>query len=128
MPPLSREELERKFPPTDDPIRLENRRQLIWLLLATTPQLKQELLAEGRLKGLLEARLEGRLIQARASVRQVLSSRGLTLSPAEEDQIEACADLVTLVRWHEQAISATTVAEALRTQAGPGARPSADPV
>ena len=50
---------------------------------------------------------EGRLTEARAAVRRVLSSRKLMLSPEEEAQIEACTDLPTLGRWQEQAISAT---------------------
>ncbi|AKT41668.1 hypothetical protein [Chondromyces crocatus] len=103
MPALTREELERKFPPTDDPVRLENRRQIIGLLLAITPQVKQELLDEGR------------LTEARAAVRRVLSRHKLSPSPEEEAQIEACTDLPTLARWLEQALTAATVAEALRT-------------
>ncbi|HEU4409287.1 MAG TPA: hypothetical protein VFS43_28775 [Polyangiaceae bacterium] len=64
-----------------------------------------------------QARVEGQLVQARAAVRRVLAARKLKPSPADEAKIEACADLATLDRWLEQALTAETVAEALKGRA-----------
>jgi hypothetical protein len=102
----TREEIERRFPPTDDPEVLARRnRSLRWLLEADSEP-KRELIDKSR--------EEGRLIEARASLRRVLARRQLALSPAEEARIEACEDLPTLERWLDQAITASTAAEALQ--------------
>ena len=66
--------------------------------------------AEGREKG----REEGREEAMRAALRRVLARRGLTLAAHEEERIEACSDLATLERWHDEAVVAASAAEALR--------------
>jgi hypothetical protein len=43
----------------------------------------------------------------------VLVRRGLALSAALEAQIDRCADLATLYRWIEQAVTAASAEEAL---------------
>jgi hypothetical protein len=60
-----------------------------------------------------QAREEGRLAQARATVRRVLSRRGLVANRAEESRIDACPDIATLEQWLDQALAARSVAEAL---------------
>ena len=95
---------------------------------------------EGRLEGQREGRLEGqrealrevekrvddalrevekrvddaRLTEARAALRSVLTKRGLAPSAEDEAKIDGCTRTATLRRWHDQAIDATSVAEALR--------------
>jgi hypothetical protein len=49
----------------------------------------------------------------------VLARRELSLSTEDEARIEACADLATLERWHDQAVVASSGAEALHGSAAP---------
>ncbi len=56
---------------------------------------------------------EGRLTQGRAVVRRVLALRGLATSAADEARIDGCADLATLDRWLDRAVTAQSAAEAL---------------
>jgi hypothetical protein len=57
---------------------------------------------------------EGKLTQARASLRRLLTGRGLALSAEDEARIEAMADLPTLERWFDRALAAASAADALR--------------
>jgi hypothetical protein len=72
-------------------------------------RISEKLRKEGRKEG----RDEGRLVQARAAVRRVLTARELAVSAAEQAQIDACNDLATLERWLDQALTASSTAEAL---------------
>lgn len=56
----------------------------------------------------------GQLKSARSDLRRVFAVRKLPLRPEEERRIDACTDLETLGRWHDQAILAATAEEALR--------------
>jgi hypothetical protein len=126
MPTSLREEILRRFPPTDDPEILERRAHIVRVWLPTVPEVRREVLdegrqeglvegrQEGRQEGLVEGRQEGRLIESRRGLRRVLTLRGLTLDAENEARIDACADLATLERWHDQAVTASTTAEALR--------------
>jgi hypothetical protein len=97
----TQEELLARFGPVDDP-EIEARRQKIArTLLRMTPEVKQELIDEGQ------------MIQARSTLRRALARRQLTPSQDEAARIEACTDLETLERWHDQAFTATTVSDAL---------------
>jgi hypothetical protein len=101
----SREDLLRKFGKVEDP-EIEARRQhILEVLLEASPQTQQQLIEKGR--------LEGRLTSMRASLRRVLVRRQLTPSQADDARIEACTDLATLERWHDRAVTAVSVAEAL---------------
>ena len=51
---------------------------------------------------------------ARKALRRVLAGRQLTPNPADSARIETCSDLATLERWHDQAVTARSAAEALR--------------
>jgi hypothetical protein len=68
---------------------------------------------EGREEGREAGREEGILREARSAVGRVLERRGLALNEAERRRLETCLDLPSLHRWHDQAVTATTVAEAL---------------
>ncbi|HWO17981.1 MAG TPA: hypothetical protein VNO30_04375 [Kofleriaceae bacterium] len=101
MSTLAREELLWRFGKVDDP-EIEARRQhILKVLLEQSPQTKQQLLEESRVDG------------ARAVLRRVLALRNLTASRDDDARIEACTDLATLERWHDQAITAATIADAL---------------
>jgi hypothetical protein len=56
---------------------------------------------------------EGREAGLRAAIERVLLRRGLDLATAQRAQLEACHDLPTLERWHDQAITAASAGEAL---------------
>ena len=77
--------------------------------IVSTQNILEKLLDQGR--------DEGRLTQARVAVRRVLAARKLAPSPTDEARIDACTDLATLERWHEQALTAQSVAEALKARA-----------
>jgi hypothetical protein len=79
-------------------------------LLKTSPEARQELIDQGRAEGLEK----GRLTEARAALRRVLTRRKLALRRADKARIDACSDLATLERWHDQAITARSAAEALQ--------------
>ena len=94
--------------------------------IVSTQNIVEKLRDEGRNEGRKEGRNEGQLTQARAAVRRVLALRKLVPSRADEARIDACTDLATLERWHEQAIVAQSVADALRGDAAAATR-SAQP-
>ena len=61
-----------------------------------------------------EARSEGRLIEARSTLRRLLALRGLAVSDEGDARIEACNDLATLERWHDKSVTAKSASEALQ--------------
>ncbi len=83
----------------DRPEVRERRRHVLKLLLASEPDVAQQL------------KEEGRAAEARSSLRRVLARRGLLVSPADDARVDACTDLTTLERWHDEAVVATTAAE-----------------
>jgi len=101
----TREEVLRWFPPVDDPELLARRQLIIDSLLETSPQTRQRLIDEEL--------MEGRLIEARVVLRRVLARRQLTPSQEDDARIEACTDVATLERWHDRAITAVSVSDAL---------------
>jgi len=66
--------------------------------------------AEGRGEG-VDA---GRLVEARSALRRVLARRKLQVSDEDGARIDTSTYLAALERWHDQAIDATSAAEALR--------------
>lgn len=105
----TREELLWRLGPIDDP-QIEARRQhILQVLLEQDPKTKQQLQREGQQEG----RLAGLLIGTRDSLRRVLAGRQLTPSKDDDARIEACTDLATLERWHDRAITATSVSDVL---------------
>lgn len=101
VPPMTREELLRYFPRTQDPEILARRRRMIEVTLEQYPEIAHSLQDQARLE------------EARKALRRVLTRRGLPLSSQDDARIEACADLETLERWHDQAIVASSSTEAL---------------
>lgn len=103
----TREELLKRFSlGVDDPEVMARRQRTLEVLLEADPQMRRRL-SETSL-------LEGRLTEARAALRRVLARRQLTPSKDDDDaRIEACTDLATLERWHDQAITAVTVSDAM---------------
>jgi hypothetical protein len=102
---LTREELERRFGPVDDPVIEARRQRILWILLGMDPELRRAVLEGGSKKVLI--------VLSRKILRGELASRQLTPSQEEAARIEACTDIATLDRWCDQAETAATVAEAL---------------
>ncbi|HLM47384.1 MAG TPA: hypothetical protein VK458_26190 [Myxococcaceae bacterium] len=50
----------------------------------------------------------------RAALSEMLRQRGWVPGPEEQERLEGCDDLGTLQRWLVQAMSATSVSDALR--------------
>jgi hypothetical protein len=68
----------------------------------------------GLKKGRRQGRRKGQLELARSDLRRVLAVRKLALSAEGERRIDACSDLDTLGRWHDQAVLAASADEALQ--------------
>ena len=106
----TRQELLSRFPKVDDP-EIEARRQhIIEVMLETRPEMRQQLIDQGIEKG----ELRGQLLEIRTALRRVLARRQLTPTEVENARIEDCSDLATLERWHDRAVTATSVADALQ--------------
>ena len=105
-----RDELLERFGPTDDPVVLERRRRMVRIFLRKDAALRR-LVMDDVLKDDLD---EGRLAEARALLGRLLVRRGLTPTADQQACVDACADLSTLHRWHDQAVTAVSVDEALR--------------
>jgi len=94
------------FPKTDDPVVCARQRMIAEWALESSPEMRAKLVGEGR--------IEGRIEEARSSLRHVLALRGLALSAEQEARIDACGDLDTLRRWLDQAVVVASAAEALQ--------------
>lgn len=68
---------------------------------------------EGRKSGLAEGHESGFAEGKRASLRQILELRGISLTEAEQDRISRCADQGRLDEWLKNALTASTAAEVL---------------
>jgi hypothetical protein len=101
----TRQELLWRFGKSEDPEVEARRQHILEVLLEASPKTQQQLIAKGR--------LEGRLVEARAAVRRVLALRQLALSPDDDARIEVCTDLATLESWHDRAVTAVSVSDAL---------------
>ena len=98
----SREELLSRFGNSGDPEAEARQQHILDVLLEMNPHTRQRLIETGR------------LIEVRTVLRRVLARRQLTTSPADDARIEACTDLATLERWHDQAGTAVSVPDALK--------------
>lgn len=67
-----------------------------------------------KLEGKADGKLEGKLEEARGALKRLLARRGLAVSEGEGARIEACSDLATLHRWHDEAAVASSAEEAMR--------------
>jgi hypothetical protein len=61
-----------------------------------------------------EVTMDVRLDEMRLALRGVLAMRSLSASKEHDARIDACNDLATLKRWHGNAITAASAADALR--------------
>jgi hypothetical protein len=89
-------------PPTDDPVLLAQRRKLAEWVFEATPGLREDVVHDIQLQ------------DARGALRSVLKVRQIALGTDEKARVDACDDLATLKRWHDQAVVAANAAEALR--------------
>jgi hypothetical protein len=90
------------FPKTDDPAIRARQRMIAEWAVESSPEMRDKLVGEGRME------------EARSSLRHVLALRKLALSAEEEARIDACGDLDTLRRWLDQAVVVASAAEALQ--------------
>jgi hypothetical protein len=67
------------------------------------------LLAEGKIRGLAEGKIQGEIARAARAVIEVLEVRGLVVSEAVRQRVTACEDLGVLDQWHIRAITAESV-------------------
>jgi hypothetical protein len=81
------------------------------------PVIIEDIILIGRDQGIKIGKDEGIKIGAldasREGLIEVLSARGMKLTPAQRKRIDACADLATLKRWFTQALKAKTARAAL---------------
>ena len=105
-----REDLLWRFGKSDDPEVEARRQRILEVLLEASPQTRQKLIEQSSQR----AFEEGMLLEARDALRRVLALRQLALSVDDDARIEACSDLATLEGWLDQAVTATSAAEALR--------------
>jgi hypothetical protein len=105
----TREELLRRFAPVDDPEIQARRQHILQVLLDQDPKMKQQLIE----KDIEKSIEEGQLTEARSALRRVLARRQFTPSKDDEARIDACTDRPTLERWHDQAVTATSVSDVL---------------
>ena len=98
---------------TDDPEVAARQIHLVQLLFAKHPELQQKVTANLRKEVRKAEHRKGRLAEARAILRRVLARRGLELSADDETRIDACTTLATLEHWIDEAVVASSAAEAL---------------
>ena len=89
------------FPKTDVSIIRARQRMIAEWAVESSPEMREKLIVEGRVE------------EARSSLRHVLALRRLALS-AEQEQRDACADLDTLRRWLDQAVVVASAAEVVQ--------------
>ncbi|MFO0604700.1 MAG: hypothetical protein U0324_16075 [Polyangiales bacterium] len=70
--------------------------------------------AEGHEEGMRLGARVGALEAARASLLRVLAKRGLNLTHAQRERMQACDELEVLQAWLENAVEASTAEDALR--------------
>ena len=87
---------------TDDPEVRARRHMILRRLLEVLPEAHEKLIEEGRVE------------EARKSLREVLGARGFALTADDQARIDACDVTDTLERWLKQAVVAASVAEALQ--------------
>ena len=87
---------------TDDPEVRARRHMILNRFLEVLPEAREKLIEEGRVE------------EARKSLRGVLDARGLVLAADDQARIDVCDDTNTLERWLKQTVVASSVAEALR--------------
>ena len=77
--------------------------------------------AKGEARGEASGEARGEAREARRALVRVLAERGFALTAERQARIDAEKDLPRLERWHDVAITATSIAEVFN-----GARPDRD--
>jgi hypothetical protein len=98
---------------SDDPAVVARQRHMVQILVRQHPEFQDVVTEEVRKEVREEERTKMRLHQARAMLRRVLARRGLVPSADDEARIDACTSLAALEHWHDEAVVASSVAEAL---------------
>lgn len=80
-----------------------------------TRELRLLLEASGEKRGRADGLAAGLAAGKRESLQLILGERGLPLTPAQRARIERCADIAQLDTWLRRALTASTVADVLRT-------------
>lgn len=101
MTPSIREELLRYVAVTDDPDILSRQEHMARVFLDLYPKVREEV------------QTDARIAEVRAILRRTFARRNLPLTPEDEAKIDACSDLATLERWHDEAVVAASAADAL---------------
>lgn len=118
MDPVKRQEILRKLPPiepTSDPQLLEQREEVARYILQD-PRLRDRILkpeVDAAVRREVDVAARRERENAHGSLRRTLSLRGFTLTAEQDARIAAQSDIETLKRWHDQAVTAPTVDEAL---------------
>jgi hypothetical protein len=87
--------------------------EVLQFLWAKHPEWRTQALASFRRKLRREELNKGQLTEARRQLRRMLARRGLTVSAGEEARIDLCTSVARLDRWIDQAVVASSTAEAL---------------
>ena len=73
----------------------------------------EELIEQGRLKGLEQGRQQGRALGRAEDVLQILAVRGWLVSEEARQRILTCTDMSLLDRWFARALTASSLSEVL---------------
>ncbi|HZI07129.1 MAG TPA: Rpn family recombination-promoting nuclease/putative transposase [Archangium sp.] len=74
----------------------------------------EELIEQGRLKGLEQGLEQGRAQGRAEDVLRILAARGLLVSEQARQRILSCTDVALLDRWFDRALTAPSLSEVLR--------------
>ena len=80
---------------------------------ATFPPFVQKLVDRGKLEGIREGELKGRLEGKRDTLLRLLARAGIALTANESARIHACADIAILDRWIDNVLGAKTATDVL---------------
>jgi flagellar biosynthesis/type III secretory pathway protein FliH len=100
--PATMQDLIRKL----EPILGESAREVIMTF-------GEQLIEEGRQRGLAEGEAAGRVQDRADALLRLLALRKLPVSDELRARIETCSDLSTLVRWFDRAATAQSASEAI---------------
>ena len=80
---------------------------------ATFPPSLQRLIDRGKLEGIREGELKGKLEGKRDTLLRLLARAGIALTENESARIHACTDITILDRWTDNVLGAKTATDVL---------------
>ncbi len=80
---------------------------------ATFPVFAQQLIDRGKVEGLREGEIKGKLEGARGVLLRLVARAGIAFSDDDRARVHACTDLATLDRWVDNVLGAKTAADVL---------------